>query len=77
MKQKKKVLILGGGGFIGSHIAEARSIPVFLWAAAPILAPTSAFAVPVSAWLQLGPVNRLSYKTSLGQVLPYRSMINE
>ena len=23
MKQKKKVLILGGGGFIGSHIAEA------------------------------------------------------
>lgn len=23
MKQKKKVLILGGGGFIGSHIAES------------------------------------------------------
>ena len=23
MKHKKKVLILGGGGFIGSHIAEA------------------------------------------------------
>lgn len=63
--------------FVGGHIAEARGIPVFLWAAAPVLVPTAEFAVPVSSKLDLGPLNRLSYKASLGTAMPYRSMINE
>lgn len=63
--------------FVGGHIAEARGIPVWLWSAAPVLVPTAEFAVPVSSRLQLGPLNRLSYKASLGNTMPYRSMINE